>query len=340
MLRSRSPRFKIKNVTPPPKPPAHGGDTAKSVADPSVVVAPPPVSLPSVVVSTTSTSFTIKASSLPTFSSSLPSLAVPAGSGLGQGTTGGGSPQTNPFGGAVDSGATGLVGYFYDLKQTNETPPNPTGMTQALWRTDMLRLVADNLNEEDLSKYLKSSAPLCTYGFDIPEQASTNAPVAFALKNVKPNLWTIIYRGKASVPEAGRYRFVGFGDDLLYIKLNGKEVFDGGCLPMSSDNSLHAVYNSTLWKDLDSWVPRKGAWFNVDQGDVVSLDILIGDWGGKCGFNLFLEKEGESYDQAPDNVMPKLPFFQIGAKLPPPDKNTLPLVSDGGIVWPSASDQL
>ncbi len=80
--------FKIKLVPPPQKPPARGGDTAKSLADPTVVVVPPPVSLPSIVVSSTaSSSINFQASPAPTLASSLPSLSVPSGNGLGQGTS-------------------------------------------------------------------------------------------------------------------------------------------------------------------------------------------------------------------------------------------------------------
>jgi len=45
----------------------------------------------------------------------------------------------------------------------------------------MDRLVADNLNESDLDRYLKSSDQRSTYGLGIPEQSSINAPSAFDL---------------------------------------------------------------------------------------------------------------------------------------------------------------
>ena len=111
--------FKIKTIPPPPKPPAHGGEAAKSLADPSVTVVPPQMTLPSIVTSLNSISFNVKSSSIPTLNSLSPNLQLPTGSGLERGTTGGGPTQTNPFGFSADGGSTGLVGYFYDLKQTS-----------------------------------------------------------------------------------------------------------------------------------------------------------------------------------------------------------------------------
>jgi len=144
---------------------------------------------------------------------------------------------------------------------------------------------------------------------------------------------------------------VGFGDDLLYVRLNGNVVFDGGWVPLSNDQSLHETYplewSPTLEKASASMKGskyngrlHKGAWFDVSQGDIVQLDVLIGDWGGECGYFLLLEKEGAKYDMAPDNVTPKLPFFQVGAKLPlpPPPGQEAPPVSDSDVVWPSVSD--
>jgi hypothetical protein len=159
---------------------------------------------------------------------------------------------------------------------------------------------------------------------------------------VQPSLWTIVYHGKASVPEAGRYRFVGFGDDVLYIKLNGRPVFDGGWQALSKDPTLHSTYPYAWSKSLgNTGLLRKGEWFNADQGDVIKLDIVIGDRGGLCGFYLLLEKDGATYEKAPDGMTPKLPLFQIGAKLPfPQPGNETPPLSDSDVVWPAVSDDL
>jgi hypothetical protein len=299
--------------------------------------------MPSIIVSTLPATFNIKAAEVPVLTTSIPSFADPSSSGKGRGTSGGGAPQANPFGGPVEEGTPpALVGYFYDLKQTSQDPPKPTNISRNDWRKQMDRLVADNLNEADLRPYLKSSDPRTTSGFAIPEQASTNAPAAFDLAGkVAPNLWAIVYHGKAAAPEAGRYRFVGFGDDVLYIKVNHKLVFDGGWQLLTKDSSLHDTY-PLLWSKSVGKVGllRKGAWFQVEQGDVLSFDVLIGDWGGECGFFLMIEKEGETYEMSPDKVTPKLPLFQIGAKLPLPKGKEVPPLIESDSVWTPVSDQM
>ncbi len=258
------------------------------------------------------------------------------GQGMGAvGSGGGGLGNGNSFGSSLTDGATpALVGTFYDLKQTNEDPPKPTNISRPDWRTVMVSLIAQDMHESVLSKYFKSPDQRSTSGFSIPEQASENAPKAFGLEGkVKPNLWCIVYHAVVVAPSAGRYRFVGFGDDMLVIKKDGTYVFDGGWQFMTNREDLHHTYPFVWTSSLgSSCLLRQGTWFNVDQGQSVNLDIAIGDWGGQTGFFLFLEKEGETYDKLPDGT-PKLPLFQVGAKLPVPTGTDTPPASDSPEIW-------
>ena len=208
-------------------------------------------------------------------------------------------------------------------------------MTKRIWRIEMLHLVADNLNEDDLHKYLKSPNPLCTYGFSIPQQASANAPAAFGLAGkVKPDLWAAVYHVNVSAPADGKYRFVGYGDDVLVVRINGKVVLDGGWQFLTKDDSLHESYpNRWCGNSVDPLVRlRKGAWFNVSQGDSLKMDVLIGDWGGLCAYFLMLEKDGATYDRLPDGT-PKLPLFQVGSKLPVPSGPLSPQCISSDEIW-------
>ncbi len=331
---------KVKTVVPPPpKPVSKGGESQKSLIDPTTVVVPPPVSSLSVVATTNPTSAFAVQSVDVNIPTNLPSFAIPSGGGLSQGTSGGGVPQANPFGSSVtDGGTPALVGYFYDLKQSSDNPPQPTGMDQPTWKKEMLKLVANGLKEDSLSKYLKSSDPRTTNGLFIDEQASANAPTAFGLGDkVKPSLWCIVYHAKAIAPEAGRYRFVGFGDDILVILKDGKPILDAGWQAMTK--APHNYYPN-IWREKlgPNCRLRQGEWFNVDQGQTINLDVAIGDWGGLCGYFLFLEKEGATYDKLPDGT-PKLPLFQLGAKLKMPTGTEMPPSSDSDTVWTSAYNQ-
>lgn len=160
---------------------------------------------------------------------------------MASGSSSGGMSHANPFGDAVEDGATpALIGTFYDLKQTSDADPMPTEISPWGWRTEMLKLVAANLNESVLSKYCKSTEPRSTCGFSIHEQASENAPAAFGLAGkVKPYLWAVVYHGNAAATDDMKFRFVGFGDDTLVVRANGDYVFDGGWQFMLDDPAFH-----------------------------------------------------------------------------------------------------
>ncbi len=331
---------KVKQQPPPPKAPARGGEAAKSVTDPTPQIAPPPVTAPSIVISTNPlATFSMKSSMNPSLTAALPTFNLQAaGGGMASGSSGGGMSHANPFGDTLQDGATpALVGFFYDLKQTSgET--KPSGISQPGWKTEMLKLVAGNLNESILSKYLKSAEPRTTAGFSIPEQKSENAPKAFGLGDkVQPNLWAIVYHGKAAAPADMKFRFVGFGDDTLVVRSNGQYVLDGGWQYMLNDPSFHETYPYIWSKTAGASAKlRIGKWITVSKGDVLDLDILIGDWGGDCGFFLLMEVDGQTYKKMSDGT-PVLPLFQVGAKFPLPSGSDSPPVSDSDLIWTPVS---
>ncbi len=325
----------VKQHPPTAKPPSHGGNPNKSFTDPSPHVVPPPVSAPSIVISSNPlATFSLKNSAVPALTAALPTFTAQAsGGGMATGSSGGGMSHANPFGDEIKDGSpAALVGYFYDLKQTSESLPS--GISQEGWKDQMLKLTAADLDENLLAGYLKSPEPRSTAGFAIPEQESANAPKAFNLPKVKPNLWAIIYHGTAIAPETGRYRFVGFGDDVLYIKLNGQVVLDAGCQPMSSQEDLHNAFTYLTWSKVSPWAQlRTGKWFDVQQGDEIKLDVLIGDWGGFTGFFLMIQKDGVSYPVASDGKTLRLPLFQLGAKIVLPTGDDTPPLLDSDSTW-------
>lgn len=69
---------------------------------------------------------------------------------------------------------------------------------------------------------------------------------------------------------------------------------------------------------------------------MLNLDILIGDWGGECGYFLLVEVEGQTYQKMPDGT-PILPLFQVGSKLPVPKGPECPPISESDSVWTPVS---
>ncbi len=46
-------------------------------------------------------------------------------------------------------------------------------------------------------------------------------------KEAKGSYWVALYKGRVSPPESGTYHFVGGGDAILLVRLNGVVVLDG-----------------------------------------------------------------------------------------------------------------
>jgi hypothetical protein len=243
------------------------------------------------------------------------------GSGNGTGGNGGGSPEF----GVADG--TGLQGYFYDLKQTPGGEPTAKSADFYNKFYDILKdYMKRGWNDAILDHYFKSDAPLYASSFAIPIRPSSDAPKAFQLENkVKPSFWAIHYHGKVMAPESADYQFVGFGDNILVVKIGGEVVLDAGWSPLFPTRAnLHKTlpFQWTEQYSKDHRYPatygllKSGPKFHMDAMAPVDMDVLIGDDGGVCGFFLMVMKAGNKYETMPDGT-PKAPFFQLNNEGPP-----------------------
>jgi len=244
-------------------------------------------------------------------------MGMGLGNGMGKGGSGGGGGI--PLFGAPDG--TGLEGDFYDLKQTPAR--KPTDMTYGQFYIELHNYVDRGWNEALLSRYYKSKDPLYASTLAISTRDSGEAPKAFGLeKEVQPALWIVHYHGRVIAPQSGDYRFVGFGDNVLVVKINNTTVLDAGWDFLTNNPSLHQLlpfacpkYIPIARRDRPSWDPhlRIGPVFHANAHVPMDMDILIGDDGGICNFFLLIEKEGEIYGNGEGGFV-AYPFFQIGDK--------------------------
>jgi hypothetical protein len=235
------------------------------------------------------------------------------GSGLGGGASGGGGGNG---GGIPEFGSPdgkGLQGYLYDLKQTPDL--KPTGMDLHHYYQVLGEFLDHGWNNSVLEKYFKSKNPIYADRLAISSRQSEEAPKAFNLENeVQPALWVIHYHGTVIAPE-GDYRFIGFADNVLIVRIGHTTVLDAGWSQLLPDDVLHHDL-PFVWSKLypnETGLLKKGMLFHMDAETPVDMDILIGDDGGLCAFYLLLMKEGNTYDQADDKT-PKVPFFQLSTK--------------------------
>jgi hypothetical protein len=326
-------------VPPPPMPPSSGAMANNPEFEPQSVVVPA-VTPPSVVSTVNNSAFAIDSSRVLNQSLSHASDQLPQGAGQGPAGGGATSGVGSAFGSSTGSTAQ-LTGYFIDFKQTSNR--QPTGMDEGKYLGLLAKYVSQGWDDSMFDLYYKSKTPLYTDAYAISTRPSEEAPKAFGLeKEVQPGLWVIHYHAGVQAPEAGNYRFAGFADNVMVVKIRGETVLDGGWDPLTNKAILRKLLPFALPSYLssagDSHDPhlKIGPTFHLDAADPVDMDVLIGDCGGVCSFFLLIEREGKTYQNMPDGTQ-KYPFFQISAKPAPtfPDSEEHPPYSNVSEPWSS-----
>ena len=265
-----------------------------------------------------------------------------------------------------------LQGVFYDLKQTRDrrsTPVASSSMHHGILPI-MKKFVNGSWQRQydnegrvhypELDQYFCSSTRLWNSCFYIPVQINAEeAPAAFQCeKEVNPSAWVCIYSGNVVAPFTGKFRFVGFGDDVLIVRFNKKIVFEYGWYSYSlerrfenynewvryldSDGNRRAIADSELYSKhkLDVYNPgfdqhgiAKGPVLDVQEGQVYPIEILISEIpGGSFNMMLFVERpdsDGRFDESNPEPYtlfrttldLPEQPNGSRGGKLPSPSFN-------------------
>ena len=235
--------LKISIAKPPPPiptPPAQAaGGMAANALEPDVTVTPPPVA-PSIITSVASTfsvsSVSVKLPNLASLSDHASGTAV-----AGQGSSGSGAGNGSPFGSAIGSGSALFQGYLYDLKQTVDR--KPTGMVSDQYRTILLKMLTSGWDPSLLAPFYRSPKPIYTSQILVPDMDANEGPKAFdAQGTVEPKLWVVWYKARLSPPTSGVYRFAGFADDELLVRVDGQNVLDGSIVGISPSLIRHTPW--------------------------------------------------------------------------------------------------
>ncbi len=214
------------------------------------------------------------------------------------------------FGGDKSMGNE-LTGTFYDLKQTKEGKPSKLGVQYAKALEEDIRTTdAQAIFYEELARFNKGwnlsrldayfKAPKKKYAtfFMIPNINSSEATEAFGVSEVvTPDFWAAYYEGHIAASETGHYRFCGYGDDILLVRINKRLVIDASFEPYKPD--LHTNWTSDDEDNqkypIDGDMMYHGDWFKMTKGRPVKMEVLIGDVGGRCSSRLLIQKKGVKY---------------------------------------------
>lgn len=255
-------------------------------------------------------------------------LAGIAGGGIKGGTRG-------FFGMRASKDSVGLVGTFYDAKQTRSR--KPTNIDNKQFADLLSRFVREGWKESILNDYYKAPNNLSATQIFIPNMSADEGPKAFEVdKEVQPSRWLVHYRGKIAPPRDGNFRFVGAGDDYLVVRLNGKVVLDHGF--SQTTNWQPQQYYNYGWTAVPKGFAR-GDKFHAYAGQYSDLEILISEKpGGWVFFCLMLEDQDMEYKKDPKGN-PILPVFRL-ADGPMPELakgQTLPPYDPNAPIWKSQS---
>jgi hypothetical protein len=211
--------------------------------------------------------------------------------------------------GSTEAGDSNLIGMLYDLKQDQRNQPV---------KSDFRKVVAEFINsdwdESILNPYFRVTRPLYLNQLFIGLSDASAAPKEFGVeKIVEPKQWLVHYKGQVRAPESGTFRFIGLADDILAVARNGKTVLftnhPGVRVTVDWSPKEVSTIPGMFGKNL-----TLGDWWTVEKGEVMDVDILIGEFpGGFFGAWLFLEKQGEVHPPATSGRVATvaLPVFQV-----------------------------
>ena len=224
------------------------------------------------------------------------------GSGMGSGGTGGGG------GGGISMfglrGGAGLVGTFYDLKQTPSKKPTKMGVVpgegvningpEAMHYKEAVKRMAHSWSEGSLAEFYRAAGKLSTTQIFIPQISADEAPKAFGVeKDCVGRRWLIHYEGYVVPPRDGTFRFIGSGDDILVVRWGDRNVLDGSIgfyRPDPGANEADNVGPAPVTPLV------AGKWITMRKGEAVKMQVLIGECpGGQFSSFLLIEEKGQPY---------------------------------------------
>jgi len=307
----------VKTAPPPPQPPSSGAEANNPQFEPQQVVVPVVTPL-SMITSVNSSTFSMDASKVVAQALSHLSDQMAQGSGLSSG--GGGSTGTGigSLFGKFAGGSNNFEGTIYDLKIGPDH--HETGMDQPTYTRVLMDFVANGWDESAFAPYYKASKKLFTPAIWIPTVPTPTTASAMGLQNeLTPRFWVGWYKAKVMAPQNGKYHFVGFGDDILAVVVNGQLVLDGSLWPVT-----HAVQHMPWpydgWSRMCTWRGqnygklRVGDSFEVNTVEPVKIDVILGDEpGGFYGAFLLIADDSKTYPIGPEGV-PLYPIFQLGSE--------------------------
>lgn len=211
-----------------------------------------------------------------------------------------------------------LVGRIIDFKRKRDGSMREDYTDEGYW-ADVRKVVAADFSEAAMDEYYRPKKEMAFTHLLMRRQPAENAPKAFGVeREMTSRGWAIYYRGEIEPGKSSRYRFVGYFDDQLVVRINRKVVLEanwgGGKKPRprritgwTPSDREHLGKWAGFHGIVSPLVP--GDWFETKAGEKFFVEIMIGERAGsKVGGLLLIEEAGVQYPL--DHVgRPVFPIF-------------------------------
>ncbi|MDF7797910.1 hypothetical protein P4C99_00445 [Pontiellaceae bacterium B1224] len=211
----------------------------------------------------------------------------------------------------------GFVGTFYDFKRDREG--GTMIMDPHQFVAEVARFVRYDWKTSKLSRFYRSKKQLHAECFMVPPVKSSVAPAAFDEADTLGYCWLAHYKGQLVYHEDITFRFWGHGDDVMAVRVDGKEVLvacwpgstwspqdiicsaAGGWQSSSSKSRIYTLGNNTA---------VVGDWITLKKGEPLDMEVIIGEVpGGTFCSMLTVEVQGADYELNREQA-PILPMFK------------------------------
>jgi len=231
---------------------------------------------------------------------------------------GGGAGGAMPFFGLRQSGV-GLEGSFYDFKMK----PDQTSNGKSFGRPEYTALIKSFTHSPWGPKsgfdHFKSPAKLYSKFFLFPAIHDSEAGKAFQSPKSAPGGWLAYYKGTIGSSESNSYRFLGFGDNVMIVKVGSRIVLDASDVGYTGEKREQV--GAASFPEKNSTPIFAGEWFQLSPLDAQSIEVIVGDEGGIFCAGLFIQKRGQNLKFG-KHGLPELPIF-TAANLTEEDRSAL-----------------
>ena len=254
---------------------------------------------------------------------SMPDIQLPEMSGVGDGLGDGGGfqfmdmPQIDEISqfGNEESIGSDLEGVFYDFNRLRSGTGTSTPPLQLADLVD--KFFRRGWSPSVFNNYYRAPKKLYATSIAMPPLQSYAAPWAFGEKSGQGWCWMVHYKGQLVYGEDIRFRFWGFGDDILAVRVNGEMVLLA-CFPQwvtELDDATAHHWNSSSADNrkfpMGNHHSVVGDWIELRANEPQDIEILLGESaGGIFSAMLLVEVEGVDYEKNPHRFGPCLPFFK------------------------------